>query len=166
MSWHRSRCSTCVRSWFVLIAALGLLILAGCSENSSGEVAQQEHSQKQKKPSQQAIPVAVTIASSGSISSYYQATATLEAEKQAQVLARVTGVVKTLLAEEGDMVSKGDPLLLVENDEYRFRVEQATATTTNLRSRYQRLEQMVAEELATQEEIQSARSDLASAEAE
>jgi len=129
-------------------------------------VAQQEHSQKQKKPSQQAIPVAVTIASSGSISSYYQATATLEAEKQAQVLARVIGVVKTLLAEEGDMVSKGDPLLLVENDEYRFRVEQATATTTNLRSRYQRLEQMVAEELATQEEIQSARSDLASAEAE
>ena len=166
MSWHRNRRLMRLRSWFVLLACLGIVSLAGCSENSSGEMVHKGQSEKKSKKSQQAIPVAVTTATTGSISSYYGATATLEAEKEAQVLARVTGVVKSLLAEEGDLVKKGDPLLLIENDEYRFRVEQATATTVNLRSRYGRLEQMVAEELATEEEIQASRSDLASAEAE
>ncbi len=166
MSWHRNRRPLRVRSWFVFAAILGIISLAGCSENSSDEVVSKGQSQKRSKNAQQAIPVAVTKATEGSISSYYGATATLEAEKEAQVLARVTGVVKSLQAEEGDLVTKGAPLLLIENDEYRFRVEQANANTVNLRSRYERLEQMVAEELATEEEIQAARSDFASAEAE
>ena len=166
MSWYRSRRPNRVRSWFIVITVLGIISFAGCGDNPNGEPPQANRPGNQKKQAQQAIPVAVTTASSGSISSYYRATATLEAEKQAQVLARVTGVVKTLLAEEGDKISKGDPLLLIENNEYHFRVEQATAGTTNLRARYQRLEQMVAEGLATEEEIQAARSDLASAEAE
>ncbi len=166
MWWHRNRRPLRVRSWIVLVAALGAFSLVGCSDNSGDEMAQKAHPEKKNKQSQQAIPIAVTTATEGSIASYYSATATLEAEKEAQVLARITGVVKSLLAEEGDLVSKGDPLLLIENDEYRFRVEQATANTVNLRSRYERLEQMVAEELATEEEIQASRSDLASAEAE
>jgi len=107
----------------------------------------------------------VTGAVNGSISSYYRATSTLEAEKEAQILARVTGVVQTLLAEEGDHVEVGDPLLKVDNDEYRFRLEQAAATTANLRSRYERMEKMMKEELATEEEFQAVRSELASAEA-
>jgi len=82
------------------------------------------------------------------------------------VLARVTGIVLEVLTEEGETIQAGAPMLRIGNDEYRFRVEQATAATENLRSRYERLEKMVAEELATVEEIQSARSDLASAEAD
>jgi membrane fusion protein (multidrug efflux system) len=108
----------------------------------------------------------VTRAVTGSISSYYRATATLEAEKEAQILARVTGLVESLLAEEGDLVSAGDPLLKVDNDEYRFRLEQAVAATANLKSRFDRLEQMKLEELATEEEFQAVRSELASAEAD
>jgi membrane fusion protein (multidrug efflux system) len=119
-----------------------------------------------RPPSQPAIPVAVTSAVSGSISSYYRATATLEAEKEAQILARVTGLVEAILVEEGDLVSAGAPLLKVDNDEYRYRLEQAAATTANLRSRFERLEQMKLEELATEEEYQAVRSELASAEAD
>jgi len=107
----------------------------------------------------------VTNSVNGSISSYYRATSTLEAEKEAQILARVTGVVQTLLAEEGDHVETGDPLLKVDNDEYRYRLEQASAATANLRSRYERMEKMMKEELATEEEFQAVRSELASAEA-
>jgi membrane fusion protein (multidrug efflux system) len=119
-----------------------------------------------KRPEQPATPVGVTAATKGSIASYYRATATLEAEKEAQILARVTGVVKALLAEEGDEVAAGGPLLEVDNDEYRFRLEQAEAATANLQSRYDRLEQMLEEELGTEEEFQAARSELASAKAE
>lgn len=166
MPLYCSRRSIRVRLWFAVITALGILAFAGCSEKTGEEVAQKSLADKQNKQTQQAVPIAVTVAVEGTISSYYRATATLEADKQAQVLARITGVVKTLQAEEGDMISQGDPLLTIENDEYRFRVEQATASTVNLRARYKRLEQMVAEGLATEEEIQASRSDLASAEAE
>ncbi len=113
-----------------------------------------------------AIPVAVQPAFRGTIASYYNATATLEAEKQADVLARVTGVVTSLAAEEGDMVQKGEPLLVIGNDEYRLRVQQAAARTANLRSKFERFEAMQAEGLSTEEEFQAARSDLASAEAD
>ncbi len=114
----------------------------------------------------QAIPVAVQPAVTGSIASYYRATATLEAQKQAEVLSRVTGMVESLSAEEGDFVAEGAPLLKVGNDEYRLRVQQAVARTGNLRSRFSRLEAMKAEGLSTDEEFEAARSDLAAAEAD
>lgn len=115
---------------------------------------------------QQAIPVAVASAGMGSIASYYNATATLEAEKEARILARATGVVATIAVEEGDEVAAGAPLLTIDNNEYRFRLQQAEANTINLRARFQRFEAMRAEGLSTEEEYQAARSDLASAEAE
>mgnify|MGYP002065251484 CR=1 FL=1 len=80
----------------------------------------------------QAIPVAVEPATVGSIASYYKATATLEAEKQAEVLARVTGIVAALAAEEGDQVAKGATLLTIGNDEYRLRLERTGQSATEL----------------------------------
>lgn len=115
---------------------------------------------------EQAVPVAVTRAETGPIASFYRATATLEAEKEAQILARVEGVVREILAEEGDRVEKGTPLLRIDNEEYGFRLEQAEAETANLKSRFDRLAQMREQELATDEEFQAARADLAKAEAD
>ncbi|MBC8424696.1 efflux RND transporter periplasmic adaptor subunit, partial [bacterium] len=118
------------------------------------------------RPAQQAVPVAVSAAASGAIASYYDATASLEAEKTAQVLARVTGQILAISAEEGDRVDAGGALLRIDNDEYRFRVEQAEANTANLHSRFARMESMRAEDLASEEEFQSALSELENARAE
>lgn len=117
------------------------------------------------RPNEQAIPVAVGEAWIGPIASYYHSTSTLEAEREAQVLARVSGVVQQLAAEEGDEVPAQGPLLVIANDEYRLRVQQAEATTANLRARFKRLEAMLGEQLSTEEEFQTAKSDLANAEA-
>lgn len=172
MLWNR--CGRLTGVCYLLLI-VGIVAFAGCDKEPAGDASHQGSPGKAgpghgpgaaKGQAKQAIPVAVDQVSSGSISSYYQATATLEAEKQAQILARVTGVVLEVLTEEGETIQAGDPILRLGNDEYRFRVEQTAAATANLRSRYERLEKMVAEELATEEEIQSARSDLASAEAD
>ncbi len=111
-------------------------------------------------------PVAVQPAFLGSIASIHKATASLEAEKQADILARVGGVVEALGCEEGDRVSAGAVLLRIENDEYRLRAEQAAARTANLAARAKRLADMRAHELASEEEFETARSELAAAEAE
>ncbi len=169
---------TRLRLVYMCIAAL-LLAVGGCSkENDSREGTPGSHAQGrpggagEHRPGggrggeRQATPVAVQPAFGGAISSYYKATATLEAERQAEVLARVTGAVQELKAEEGDFIDAGDVLLVIDNDEYRLRVQQAVARTANLRSRFDRLEAMKAEELSTEEEFEAARSDLASAEAD
>jgi membrane fusion protein (multidrug efflux system) len=159
---------------FLSMAIVLSLAAAGCGKSdgkpaaAAGAAAAQAGppAAQRGQPEEQALPVAVQPAATGEIARYYEATATLEAEKEAAVLARVTGVVEKLLAEEGDEVREGAPLLVVTNDEYRLRLSQAEARTLNLRARFERLQAMVAEDLATEEEFQTARSDLASAEAD
>lgn len=143
---------------------LALLAAAGCGRGDKAPGA--APATAAGPAAEQPLPVAVQPAETGDIARHYQATATLEAEKEAVVLARVTGVVARLLVEEGDDVREGQPLLVVANDEYRLRVAQAEARTANLRARFERLQAMVAAELATEEEFQAARADLASAEAD
>jgi len=174
MAWYRSDRHRIFLGLLMVLAMAALLGSSGCGksgepEGGHGAAGQGpgQHGQAQgTRPEEPAIPVAVTQAVTGSISSYYRATATLEAEKEAEILARVTGVVETLMAEEGDLVSEGDPLLKVDNDEYRYRLEQAEAATANLQSRFDRMEMMMQEELATEEEFQTVRSELASAKAD
>jgi membrane fusion protein (multidrug efflux system) len=118
------------------------------------------------RPETPPVPVAVDRVFVGPIASYYRATASLEAEKLATVLARAEGVVERIVAEEGDRVQEGGALLHIRNDEYRLRLEQAEASTAQLRAAYERLEEMRKEQLATDAEYESARADLANAEAE
>jgi membrane fusion protein (multidrug efflux system) len=110
--------------------------------------------------------VAVATVGTGSIASHYTATATLEAEADAQVVSRISGVVQSLECEEGDRVAEGQPLLRIDNDEYLLRLRQAEARTANLRSIFERKRDMYDENLVSAEEFDTARNDLATAEAD
>jgi RND family efflux transporter MFP subunit len=107
----------------------------------------------------------VEAVSTGAIASYYTATATLTAEKEAEVLARVTGVVQTLGCEEGDLVKKGSVLLQIETSEYKLRLAQSEANTTNLKDRYSRLSDMFEQQLVSAEEFEDVKNQLKAAEA-
>ncbi|NNF05534.1 MAG: efflux RND transporter periplasmic adaptor subunit [Candidatus Eisenbacteria bacterium] len=113
-----------------------------------------------------AVPVAVENAIRGDISSYYSATATLEAEKEAQILARAAGVLNKIHCEEGDTVKRNQSMLVIEDKEYRLRLAQAEATVNNARSRHDRLKGMFENNLVSAEEYDAAKNDLESAEAE
>ena len=104
-------------------------------------------------------PVAVAPAAIGTIASHYGATASLEAQKSVEVLARVEGVVGELRAEEGDRVDADAVLLVIDNPAISYRVDQAAARTAQLEAAFRRLEQMHAEDLASEEELEVARAD-------
>jgi len=155
-----------------LIAIL-LIAVSGCggdgdqaAHGQGGGGGKGSHGPGGQRPQQPPVPVAIAAASVGSISSYYTATATLAAEKEAQILARVAGVVESLGCEEGDRVSAGQALLTINNDEYRYRLAQAEANTADMRSRFERLEEMQKQDLVSAEEYESLRNNLKSAEAE
>ncbi len=153
---------------------VGLLLMAGCGGDGGGDQAQAHGGAGGKgkgggrgegRAQQPPVPVAVQPVEIGSIASYYTATATLAAEKEAEVLARVAGVVDALFCEEGDIVRKGDELLRIDNDEYRYRLQQAEADRANLESRYERVQKMIEQKLVSAEEFEGVKSDLESARA-
>ncbi len=146
-----------------LIASVLLALAAtGCGKGK-GATAANAQAGAPGAASQPPVPVAVVPARVGPIASYYNATATLEAEKQAQVLARVAGVVKSLAVEEGDVVRADQVLLQIDNDEYQLRFDQAQARRENLEARFRRAEEMRAQELASSQDFETAKSELAAA---
>ncbi len=158
----------------LLLLLLAGLTLPGCGGNK-GQAASATQGAGQPAagagnvdgaPAQPPAPVAVMPATIGPIASHYATTATLEAEKEAEVLARVAGVVKSLACEEGDFVREGQALLAIENDEYRLRVDQMVARRAELAARFARVSDMMAQQLVTEEEFQKAKADLAGAEAD
>ncbi len=138
-------------------------VRSGAPGQRAGAAGGNEESRRRSMP---AAAVATATARRGDIASFYTATATLQAQKQAQIIARAAGVVSRVEAEEGDEVDEGQELLRIENDEYLYRLREAEANTAKLKARYDRLENMVKQHLVSVEEFETARSELASAQAQ
>ena len=159
---------------FTGLAILALILLSlattGCSKGEGGAQNAQARGSGGRgqggRPSQPPVPIAVTNAETGAISSYYKATATLTAEKTAQILARVNGVIESLGCEEGDVVATGHVMLSIEDDEYRYRLTQAESATRTAQDRFERVEDMRQQDMISAEEYEQARNNLSSAEAE
>jgi len=155
-----------LRAGTVALAVTAVVLAAGCGKKDGGQAqAQNGGPGGERGPQQPPVPVAVQNAETGSIASYYTATATLAAEKEAEILARVAGVVEAIPVEEGDIVREGAEMLRIDNDEYRYRLEQATADRADLESRYTRLQEMLAQHLVSAEEFEGIKNDLESARA-
>lgn len=113
----------------------------------------------------QATAVAVEPVRRAPIASYYTATATLEPNKEAEILSRVSGVILKIEAEEGDRVTRGQTLLHIEDIEFRYRLKQAQAEYEKQQVRFGRMQKMFEGNLASAEEFDIAKNDLQIAEA-
>lgn len=122
---------------FSLLALFAALATAGCGGEESragGPGGEGGTGGPQGKP----VPVAVVAVRLGDASSYYTATATLEADNLAEIRSRTTGFVRAILREEGDRVGAGDLLLRLEDDEARLGVKQAEANALATRAEHER----------------------------
>ena len=117
------------------------------------------------RPELPTASVAVEPAALGEIATYYRATASLDPDKQADILARVSGVIDRLVAEEGDHVTQGEILLHVVDDEYRHRATVARVDLEKQQARLNRAQKIFAQGLSSAEDFDSIRADTASAEA-
>lgn len=151
----------------ILIAAAAFLALVpACGKNGNAKQARGVPGDAPGGPSKEApVPVAIAPATQGEIASYYTATATLAPQKEAQILARVSGVVEKRLCEEGDEVKQGQELLLINNDEYQYRLKQAEAARADLDSKMERMKKMHDQDLVSAEEYEQMVNDLAAAKA-
>ncbi|MDT7524673.1 efflux RND transporter periplasmic adaptor subunit [Pseudidiomarina sp. GXY010] len=78
----------------------------------------------------------------GEITSSFKSTATLEARDEADVTSKATGIIETILVEEGDYVEAGQLLAHMRDDEYRIQVAQARAELNSIKQELKRVKDM------------------------
>jgi membrane fusion protein (multidrug efflux system) len=85
-----------------------------------------------------AIPVETTLPSRSDIYATYSGTAPIEAYADATVIAKVSGEVREVMAEEGDDVVTGQVLARLDGERLRLEMQQAEANLQKLQRDYQR----------------------------
>ncbi len=88
----------------------------------------------------EAAPIAVSVAPAefGDVRALYGATAALEADAEAPVVARTGGDITAILIEEGDHVKAGQVLARLDGARQRLAAEQARANHRKLLQEYKR----------------------------
>ena len=135
---------------YPLSALLLIALLIGTSACSNGD--NQDQNNEDEKL---VIPVEVSNVSRGNISAYYANTATLEAEQEATVVARVRGIVREIYVEEGDQVKAGQVIAKIEDDQYRIEAARAKATLDRLQNDFQRNKELYEKNLIAAEAYQN-----------
>lgn len=131
-----------------IITIVGLaLIQWNCGKNSQSKT-------KDKEKDELVIPIEVAVVKIGDIAAYFSGTATIEAEEETEVVAKVSGVVKELLVEEGDFVKANQTLTKLDDEKLSVQLDQAKATLNKLKNAYQRNEELFNKSLISAEEFQ------------
>lgn len=152
-------------------AALALaisLVFAGCGGDEapgSAQAAETEAGGKAGEKKPEAVPVEVAAVAKRPIAASYTGTANLEAPAEAQVVAKTSGVLLQLLAEEGDQVKAGQVLARIDPDRPRLEMERARATVRKLENNYRRSQELLASRLVSAEASEQIRFDLEAARA-
>ena len=105
------------------IVGLALTISACANDGVAGDKTAQEKDAK----ADAAIPVEVAKPVRGEMLAMYSGTATLEAEADAEIIAKVGGEVRRILVEEGDHVKAGQLLAVLDDRQLRLQAAQTRA---------------------------------------
>lgn len=98
-----------------------------------------------------AVPVETAIVARGDVAASYSGTATLETEKDAEVVAKVGGVIEEILVEEGQRVEKDQLLARIDDDRLRLEVARAEANLAKLEQEYRRNKELHQRQLISAE---------------
>ena len=139
---------------FKLAALFGLCLMGlaglGCSKDSQSKT-------EEEKAAGTGIPVEIAPVELGDIAAFFTGTAALEAEAEATVVAKVPGVVKEILVEEGGAVRAGQVLARLDAEKLTLQVAQADANLRKLENDFHRNEELFNKNLISAEVYQRAK---------
>ncbi|WP_101927707.1 MULTISPECIES: efflux RND transporter periplasmic adaptor subunit [Luteimonas] len=139
---------------------LGILMTtAACGGDKGGDA-------KAADEAPAAIPVETVAVARSSVAASYVGTAALEVPRGADVIAKTSGIALEVLVEEGDAVRAGQPLLRLDPDRPRLTVEQSRATMGKLENSYRRAQQLVGQQMISENDLDQIKFDLDTARAQ
>jgi membrane fusion protein (multidrug efflux system) len=117
-----------------IVVALGAAIAAtgGCGGKAASKPT------ADVKPPVDPIPVEVATVSTGTLAPTYPTTATLEAEREARILAETAGEIEAVLVEEGDYVKAGQVLARVESGRARLERDREASEASRMQHEAER----------------------------
>ncbi|MCH8288666.1 MAG: efflux RND transporter periplasmic adaptor subunit [Candidatus Marinimicrobia bacterium] len=165
-----------LKSLGTALFVIGILVLTSCggkkaegeeTHSSSDTTAtdnsnkdSSEETAKKKKDDLDSVPVETIAVWRGEISSYILLSSTIETEQYVDVYPYLTGIVSKLLAEEGDDLKKGDPLLMLDAEEYQLAEAKARTQLESLQSEFNRIQIQFDKDLLSKEEYYKAKLNL------
>jgi len=105
------------------------LFLSACSEPQADE---------KKEEVVYKVPVETIILATGNIKNTYKTTAVLEAKSESKVTNKVTGMIKSILVEEGMNVKQGQILAEIDDESYQLEYERASIDLASATAEYNR----------------------------
>ncbi len=143
-----------VQNVLILLAFVGAAgFLSACNRN--GAAAQT------KAPTVDAVPVEVALAAHNAISASYSGTAALVADHEAQVTAKITGVLKKLYVEEGMNVKAGQLLAELDDADAMAKAKQAEAQMHKAEATFAHAQAAIPKHLIPEYEYEQDKFDLA-----
>ncbi|MDD8057866.1 MULTISPECIES: efflux RND transporter periplasmic adaptor subunit [Shewanella] len=139
--------------------AIPLLCIATLSA-CSGEAEQTKEEEKF------AIPVETALVETGNVSSFYSTTATLEAPEESHVMSRIAGIVELINVEEGDRVTKGQVLAVIDAKRQRYDFNRSEAEVQIIEQELNRLNKMTNKEFISQDALAKLEFNLQAAKAQ
>jgi len=130
------------------VILLGLLIcvtqvlLSSCGTDAESKSSVEENT---------GIPVEVGFVSRGDISAVFSTTANLEAEEEATVVAKVSGIIKNIYVEEGDYVKKEQALAKLDDEQLIFKRNEVRANLSKLKNEFERNEKLFKQNLISED---------------
>lgn len=153
----------------------GFLLLTGCGSSSGDESTRPGRNSEGSTPSVEAVQ-----ARFGSLPLEERMTGTVEARNQVIISPQIDAPVEAVLAQNGDYVQKGEPLVRLRDDLYRERMRQAKASLSiaraeaksaranlqELRTQLKRTERLAEQNFESQQQLESLRAQVDQAEAQ
>ncbi len=138
---------------FALLPCLAVAaLLTACGGGPDGPPG--KGGEKKGKPEPDAIAVRTAPSELRTLSELWSSSATLRPERQATVTARSTGVVERIAVEEGDWVSKGQVLAVLEDDELRIALDKAQIAEETKLHEFERAVELHSKGLLAEETFQ------------
>ena len=138
---------------------LTLTLVAFSLSNTSCSSDAQSKSPEEEEEEVPAAPVEATTVKTGEIAAFYTGTASLEAEEEALVVAKTGGIVIEILAEEGQYVEEGQPLVKLDDERLTLELSRAEAALSKLRQDYERNEDLYQKSLISAVEYERIKSE-------
>jgi membrane fusion protein (multidrug efflux system) len=162
-----------INSLAALLVAACVLSATGCGGSAAGtdkkdeakasaetKQAASETKSKGGKDEETAIPVEAARVAREAMIANYTGTAALEAEREAQVVAKTSGVLLKLLIEEGDQVEAGQVLAQLDPERAQLELARAEASLRRLENDHRRAQELYATKLISSEAHDKVRFDL------
>ncbi len=128
-----------------------LVLISACNKPKNTDTSEQ--TQDDKDEDKIVINVEASKSYKGDSIATFRSTAVLEADRQATVTTKTSGIILNILVEEGDLVKKGDVMLVLESDEQLLSLKSAQANYDKSLNNYDRAKQLIAKGLTNKEQI-------------